>query len=328
MRPRFNHSKVFFGHQHFFRRRHALQLKQLGQHSTDLQKTKALEHGNALKRRFDAWVAVQGVYMPSVTSYRRQVDAPSVLSGTAASIIDARLMLPSEVVTVVDYEPILSLYEFKFRVAQGYSTLGSICGLLLSRSLLLNVKKKHVSGQVQVTRSEALIQTLTKDISQNADKYRYAYTCMQKLVTKVPPKDAAMLGAFKPLEAKDLTGLTSLDVGAEGHKRLSWIWTVRGVEKGQEDVTETCTYRLLSAPHQHELIRESNRQLYASNSAGHEHAHSVGKRSASCWPRRCVASCDFGSRMRPDGKHWQTNSFPLASKPSPSPEKSFHMTRC
>lgn len=199
-----------------------------------------MEHGNALARRFDAWVAIQGVYMPTVIPYRRQVDTPSVLAGSTATILDARLMLPSEVVNTLDYDPNLSVYEFKFRVAQAYSTLSSICGLLLSRSLLLNVKKKQVSGQVQVTRSEALIQNLTRDISQNADKYRHTYTCMQKLTTKVPVKDAAMAGAFKPLESKDLTGLTSLDVGAEGHKRLSWIWTVRGVEKGEEDVTDTC----------------------------------------------------------------------------------------
>lgn len=220
--------------------RHALQTSELGQHSTDLQRTRVLEHRNALERRFDAWVTIQGLYMPAVASYRMKTGSPSQLSGTTASIHDARFMLPSEVSGSVAYDPALSQYEMKFRVAQGYSTLSTLRGLLLSRSLLLQSKKKHVSGQVQVTRSEGLIQTLSRDVNRTADRYRHAHKCMLRLASVVPAETAALARVFKRLDASDLSGLTSLEGGSEGHKQLSWIWTVGGVGENEGDASDTC----------------------------------------------------------------------------------------
>ncbi|KAF6742729.1 hypothetical protein DFP72DRAFT_1081492 [Ephemerocybe angulata] len=126
------------------RRRHTFDLKSLGTHSTSIQRSRVLEHGNALKRRFDAWVLLQQLYMPSVTAHRQGVEEESD-SAISTSIHEVKLFLPSEVPTNVKVEQHLSR-------------------LLVSRSALIIKKKKDNAGVEVMTHSNTLIHDLTEKI--------------------------------------------------------------------------------------------------------------------------------------------------------------------
>lgn len=225
-----------------FRRLHAIDLKTLGPHSTDLQRSKVLERANGLQRKYDAWIAVQAVYMPAVGPYRRSTNSISTIGGTSASITDVRFFLPSETLALIPVDGTLVLYEFKFRIAQAYATLADLRGLLIVRSHLMNSKARLSYGTKMTTRSQALIQNASDRINSTADKYRSIYKAIGALKDHVGDS-SSYATAFKPLEPSDVTGLKSMEDGREGYKKLSWIWSVRGIDETDDEATENGTYR-------------------------------------------------------------------------------------
>lgn len=212
-------------------------MKELGAHSTDLQRSKVQERANGLQRKFNAWVAVQSVYMPTVGPYRRKHDLVGTLSGTSATIHDVRFFLPSEATGLVAFDSSLAVYEFRYRIAQAYETLTELRGLLLVRSQLMNSKARLSYGTKMSTRSQALIQNVSTKISSVADKYRHTYAAILAL-RSLAGESASLSTAFRPLAINDVTGLKSMEDGSEGYKSLSWIWHVPGIGETESEATE------------------------------------------------------------------------------------------
>ena len=61
-------------------------------HATDLQKAKILEHSNTLRRKIDAWITIQQLYIPAVALLRSQDDSAEV---APVAVQDIKLYLPS-----------------------------------------------------------------------------------------------------------------------------------------------------------------------------------------------------------------------------------------
>ncbi|KAF6749127.1 hypothetical protein DFP72DRAFT_1073682 [Ephemerocybe angulata] len=210
------------------RRRHAFDLKSLGTHSTSIQRSRVLERGNALKRRFDAWVLLQQLYMPSVTAHRQGVEEESD-SAISTSIHEVKLFLPSDVPTNVKVEQRLSRYEFKFRINQAETLLREIRSLLVSRSALIIKKKKDNAGVEVMTRSNALIHDLTEKIERFSKQYEDVFSRLKTLSKVLPQTATVALTPFQALKPTDTVGLSSMEDGAEGYKKVTWIWQMRGV---------------------------------------------------------------------------------------------------
>ncbi|KAF6745177.1 hypothetical protein DFP72DRAFT_769389, partial [Ephemerocybe angulata] len=187
----------------------------------------------------DAWVQLQNLYMPATAAYRREQNETSCLADTSGTLDDIRLLLPSEVQGILQFDKKLSTYEFKFRVAQAYTTLSDLRGLILTRQHMVNSKKKYASGTAMMTRSNTLIQDLYARIHAQTRKYDDIYSKLQVLRAVVPPTVATLADPFTTLTTNDIAGLKSFDEGAEGHKRLTWIWNVRGVGETKDQAEDT-----------------------------------------------------------------------------------------
>ncbi|KAF6747228.1 hypothetical protein DFP72DRAFT_992589 [Ephemerocybe angulata] len=220
-------------------RRHSEDMARLAAGSTDLKRSKLLERGNALKRQFDAWVLLQNLYMPATTAHRLNTNELASVSDTSATMDDVRFLLPSEVHGLLQFDKKLSTYEFKYRVAQAYATLSDLRGLILMRQHMLNSKKKYASGTAMMTRSNSLIQDLYARIHAQRRKYDEVYSKLQILAPAVSTKVATLAEPFIPLLDTDIQGLKSFEEGAEGHKKLTWIWNVRGVGETADQAADT-----------------------------------------------------------------------------------------
>lgn len=261
-----------------------------------------------LERQFDAWVLVQAVYMPAVGPYRRAQESPAPIAGTSATIHDVRLMLPSEVAGLVDFDPALGLYEFKFRIAQAYSTLGSLRGSLLTRQQLTNSKKKYAYGTAAATRSNSLIQKLSDKILLTAAAYRNVHRTLGVLET-MAGESAALARVFKPLNSADVTGLKSMEDGSEGFKTLSWIWHIPGVGEKEGEAAEAGESRAVMFGNVTNTVALIS-QPYASSFVEREHGLIDGRKNACFLPKKCDVSCGSGSGMLGGGKRGQTAIYP------------------
>jgi len=89
------------------RRRLALDISDLGVHSTDLQRAKILERSNALQHKFDSWTETQQLYIPSVATVRSKDT-----SSTPWAVQDLALYLPSALVDTINCDARLNWVEW------------------------------------------------------------------------------------------------------------------------------------------------------------------------------------------------------------------------
>ena len=216
------------------RRRHAIDLSNLGAHSTSLQQAKVLERSNSLRRKIDAWIEIQHLYVPAIASLRARADAQG--GGTPSAVQDIPLFLPSQIIDIITDRNLLN-YEWEFRYAQADETLGDLRGLILLRSHMYKSKGKHSRGQKQQTRSMNLLSRVEERIKATAGKYRKIRSALVAL--SVPLLQFAWKDTFRTLEDSDLIGLTSMDdSSSEGWKRLTWIWSVQGTGADVDTLTQ------------------------------------------------------------------------------------------
>jgi hypothetical protein len=204
----------------------------MGPHATELRKSELLEEGNSLRCRFQTWERQQLIHMPSVVAHRQSLD-DGAGAGTD-EIKGIRLFLPSEIVGEVPCPPRLIEYEFQYRIVQAHTTLRELKEEIVVRTHMINSKKKYSHGTAQMTRSNTKIQTKSQGIRDIASKYRTIR--MKLLALSNVLKDFSWAEVLKELDDADIRGLTSQEVGGdgrerrlqlgEGHKKLTWIWTV------------------------------------------------------------------------------------------------------
>jgi hypothetical protein len=152
------------------RRRLALDVAELGPHATNLQQAKILERSNALRRRIDAWIEIQHLYIPQLASIRAAADQEG--GGRPLAVHDIELYLPSRIYSFVRCDIVFLQYEWELRYAQAHSTLNNLRGLLLMESMMFKLKVRHSRGQRQQTRSVKLLQRVRMRIDAVAAKYR------------------------------------------------------------------------------------------------------------------------------------------------------------
>lgn len=218
----------------FFGKRLAYDVLQLGPHSTSLQKTKILERSNALKRRIDAWISIQHLYMPAVALLRAKDDSAAL---APVAVHDIKLFMPSSGPDTLVCAKHLLVCEWQFRYSQAEEVLNALRGFLLLRSHMWKSKNKHSRGQRQQTRSRKLLSDVDNKISIATRNYRFVYHALE--VLSAPLLETTWRNVFRPLAEIDVVGLTSMDDSrSEGRKRLSWIWKVHGTGADADECTQ------------------------------------------------------------------------------------------
>ncbi|CAA7257476.1 unnamed protein product [Cyclocybe aegerita] len=203
----------------------ALEIAELGIHSTTLQHAKVLERSNALQRRIDAWVLIQHFYVPAIALVWARIKEQGGSKPVAIQDID--LFLPSQIHETVTYPLVFLRYEWQLHYARAHVALNDPRGQLLMRSMMYKSKERHSRGQHQQTWSMKLIENVSTKIDNTANWYRLIRRALISL--SVPLAEVNWEKELRVLKDSDLLGLTSLDdVGPEGWKKLKWIWTVQG----------------------------------------------------------------------------------------------------
>ena len=211
-------------------------MAELGCHATSLQQAKILERSNALRRRIDAWIEIQHLYIPQLASVRAAADQEG--GGKPPAVHDIELYLPSRIHAFVHCDIILLQYEWELRYAQAHGSLNDLRGLLLMESMMFKSKERHSRGQHQQTRSVKLLKRVRSRIDAAAAKYRLIRSSLQSLAR--PLHQFKWSDILRVLEDDDMSTLTSLDNDtSEGRKKLKWIWTVQGTGANADESTQS-----------------------------------------------------------------------------------------
>ncbi|RXW21399.1 hypothetical protein EST38_g4451 [Candolleomyces aberdarensis] len=230
-------------------RRHLVKVKGQGQHATSNTLAANKDEATRIRQRFIDWEKLQCLYMPTVTPLR-QADGEQ---GGAASenVQDICLYLPSDIIDKHPCSDRLAKYEFRYRIAQAYSSIRALRGRVVVKTHMVNSKKRYTHGNREITRSNAKIQEESARIAQEASRYRAIRQRLVKL--SVVMNDRGWEKTFKVLKDEDLRGLTVQDrvdrvgkqvrekVLGEGYKKLTWIWNVAATStKGTNDAGGGC----------------------------------------------------------------------------------------
>ncbi|KAK0488218.1 hypothetical protein EDD18DRAFT_1335263 [Armillaria luteobubalina] len=184
--------------------------KELGAHSTDLQRVQVLEKSNRLRRTVESWFVVQEVHMPTIRTLRIRDnwgDGPSLPAYSLP------LYLPSSVLPAHPCNKTLTRAESRLHIAQGYDLLHML------RSQLLSLSKAYKDGDTNVlTQKERLkCHKTTRDLNARITQAKQYYCDVRKRLTILSME----LG-------EELTGpiiIANDEVGiSEGNRTMSWIW--------------------------------------------------------------------------------------------------------
>ncbi|KAF8815333.1 hypothetical protein BYT27DRAFT_7214061 [Phlegmacium glaucopus] len=170
-------------------------------------KNKVLEHSNSLKRRIDAWISIQHLYMPAVALLRAKDDSAAL---SPVAVHDIKLFMPSSCPETLRCAKNLLICEWQFRYSQAEEILNAL---------------RETTNPKPTTTFQCQQQNF------NCDK--------ELQVLSVPLLETTWRNIFHPLAETDVVGLTSMDdSGSEGRKRLSWIWKVHGTGADADECTQ------------------------------------------------------------------------------------------
>ncbi|KAF8871964.1 hypothetical protein BD779DRAFT_1613866 [Infundibulicybe gibba] len=216
----------------------------MGPHCTDLQRAKMLERSNRLRRRIEAWIEVQHLYMPGVAVFRARENREG--SGTEA--FNIKLYFPSQD------------YEARLRFALGHDILHDLRRHILLRAAMWKSKDRFVRGQ----RENMLEGRISADIA----RYRANRVALAHLAESL--LNPGWLEVLQPLQDADTVSLNSRQTSVgEGRRKMPWIWRVQNTGDG-DDATmqealriEWCKARARAHRWQEEciLLREEMRRV-------------------------------------------------------------------
>jgi hypothetical protein len=209
--------------------------KKLDASATSLQLAKMQERGNALRRKINAWVAIQHLYMPEVATLRARDTQHASEDSPEVAVCDTPLYLPSALAASTPCNPKLQQVEFKLREAQAYESLDDLRQRLRLQSHMWKYKDRHVAGQRASTRQYNLIQRVDKKVGVSAQQYRRARKALSKLADRV--NLTMWRSRLLPLNDEDVRKMNEGQPGeSEGKRKLSWIWLVQGLSEHSDDV--------------------------------------------------------------------------------------------
>ncbi|KAF5375506.1 hypothetical protein D9615_009182 [Tricholomella constricta] len=217
-------------------RRLTVNAAELGPHSTDIQNMRIQVWRNILKRKINAWIDIEHLYIPAL-SLARSKTAEDQDDHLAEKI---PLMLPSSIPRQLPCDTRLQEMEWMLRQSQANDALDELREGLRLQAYLYIDKDRFQRGQHHNTRSRGIIQQVKVKIDAAARKYRVAREALCRL--------AEMLGkvgwnaSFPFLADSDIKQLSGNNDESEGRRTISWIWTRYGAgsqldcEEGLQDI--------------------------------------------------------------------------------------------
>jgi hypothetical protein len=226
------------------RRRVELEGKSIGQHATDTQKVKILQHINTLRRRIDTWSHVQLLYMPCVSCLRSSHDITS-----DDKVHKINLFLPSSLPSSFPCDVHLLRYEWDLREAQANDALSDLRTVINMTYHLYKYKDAFVRGQRANTRAQGIIRSAESRIDAISVNYTAARNALVMLASKLGKNDD-WRRILKPLDrAKDAVPLKHDEGKTLGQQNISWIWKTAGVSNNQEEGLQDCKSSIIICIH-------------------------------------------------------------------------------
>ena len=177
-------------------RRRLLEDSSLGKHATEEQKACLSIRTTLLHRRVKAWIAIQELYMPSVTVHRANQTANET---GQVSIGKIPLYLPSDIPLSIPCDGRLLEMEWELRHAQCYDALDDIRDGLRLKSFLVLEKKRNSVGQASQTRSATLLLRAEERVKSSVACYHKARKALLSLSHRLTkPFPAERLAEIKP----------------------------------------------------------------------------------------------------------------------------------
>ncbi|PBK70546.1 hypothetical protein ARMSODRAFT_1018078 [Armillaria solidipes] len=219
-------------------------IKELGAHSTDLQRTRIQQHANRISCKIEAWTEIQKVYMPK-TSLLRARDDDRRAPGIEIHPTKIPLYLPSTALRLgaVDTGPNNTIVndERRLWLAQAHDTLAVLRDHLLLKSYLTIWRQRFSRGQRYGTRANNLMHRVERKISADATRYRVVYAALDAISTYLGRNE--WKSGLLPLRAEDIRGLDSYDGmrsegGEEGLQealRIEWCKSRARAQRWQEE---------------------------------------------------------------------------------------------
>ncbi|KAG1857820.1 hypothetical protein F4604DRAFT_1882980 [Suillus subluteus] len=220
-------------------RRLAADISALGQHATDIQKTKIFNQSNALQRRLDMWAQIQVLYMPAIAPIRTMEDACRS-EGTAALKPESfQLRLPSQLAPHLPCNQQLRECEWELRYAQAHDTLNDVRQHIRLFTHLNTFRTANVRGQRASTRARTALDLAVEKKRASKAKYNAARDALTAL--------APLLGKFgwtdimHPLGWTDMRPMGDFIQGqSEGTRDIPWIWKTPGVLQDNNEGLQDC----------------------------------------------------------------------------------------
>ncbi|KAK7005562.1 CxC2 domain-containing protein [Favolaschia claudopus] len=235
----------------------ARNLKHVGAHETVDQGTKRIERETKLRRKIDAWMAVQQLFIPEVAvlrdrenTERKRISATQALPGIRAD--QMKLWLPSAIGTRASCDESLRDYEYQLRKGQAAGALEEMRNQLLLRTHEYRAKTRSA------TRAKEIDERIVTDA---ADEYRAAHAALVSLGALL--KRSEWQKDFKPLRQEDIRGRPSAVFGdderrggdpvnepwraqqrTEAKMPMSWIWLSEGSTGDEKDVVHNEALRI------------------------------------------------------------------------------------
>ncbi|KAG1779216.1 hypothetical protein EV702DRAFT_1216574 [Suillus placidus] len=216
----------------------------LGVHATDNQEGKILQRSNTLRRRIDAWVKMQELYMPFLAALRASERSVSNNVPTAPEAI--KLWLPSHISGTMPCDIHLQTIEWKLRYGQAHDALRSLRSNLRAQTAILKYKDRHLRGQGANTRARNTLKAIEVRIEGAASTYEHAHKSLVVLAPRVNQTQSGWHSSLRPLDRADIRSMTDILWGeSEGTRKLSWIWSMRGAAPNEMDNDNTLEGRRL-----------------------------------------------------------------------------------
>ncbi|KAJ7918356.1 hypothetical protein B0H13DRAFT_1869536 [Mycena leptocephala] len=213
-----------------------------------------IERETKLRRKIDAWMTVQQLFIPEVALLQEREDA-------AQKHVDMKLWLPLAIRTRTQCDLGLLEYEYELRKGQVFVALDEIRDQLLVHTHEYKYKDKSLHGNKAKTRSATRTKAIDVRIERASEEYRTAYAALVSLGATLRETEWQQhLKVLKPGDVRDqpssLFGDEERQKGggrqkkqmdpeeaarwatlqAEGKMAMSWIWLSQGTDGKEEDV--------------------------------------------------------------------------------------------
>ncbi|KAK0228030.1 hypothetical protein IW262DRAFT_1532140 [Armillaria fumosa] len=201
-------------------RRIARMNKELGEHSTDLQRAQVLEKSNQLCCRVESWFVQQEVHMPVIHGLRIR---DSEGNGPSVPAYSQPLYLPSTVLLHHPCDDIIIRAEARLRIGQGFDLLHTIRGHLLALAKGYKDADATTLTQKEWLKCHKTTRDLNVRITQAKHYYRDVRQCLMTLSART--MEYSWQSQLQVLEDSDVHRIADSAVGAFNTEQgMSWIW--------------------------------------------------------------------------------------------------------